>query len=177
MEDQNLKHLRYFKIGMIVIVVLILLIVGYIFLMKKINTDRFENYLTENNFIQKDDIYLKKVKRDKNTLYYKAYSDEFIFSKEITQEKGEDYYDLSLQYEKNGNIKIGFQLEGYNKQGAYGILYQEGSYKNGEFDCKVISGEGYDAKCDYMKEEAEKFNNEVKKLFKDNHINVNYINK
>jgi len=175
MEDNNIKWLKYFKIIIIVLVVFIVSIVGYLFIMKKINTENFHNYLSKNEYKKKDGIYQKKINDGNETLRYKALSEEFIISKEIAREEDDGYFDLSLQYEKNGNIKIGFQLEGFNKNNAYGILYQNGNYNDGKFDCKVVSGEGYDARCGIMKKEAIKFDKEVKKLFEENGIRAKFI--
>jgi len=175
MEDTNIKWLKCFKIIIIVLIILIVSIVGFLYFMKKVNTENFHNYLSENDYKKKDGIYQKRIIDGEETLRYKALSKEFIISKEIAREDDDGYFDLSLQYEKNGNIKIGFQLEGFNKNNAYGILYQTGNYNDGKFDCKIVSGEGYDAKCDVMKKEAEKFNKQVQSIFEENHINAKFI--
>lgn len=180
MEDGKVRLIAQLKkVGVIllaIVIISIIVILGYQFVMKKINTDKFTDYLSNNGFeLKKDGTYLKEDKNGDIITRYKALSADSIISKETYETTDIDYTTFSFKYEKNGNIQIGLQFEGYNKHDNYGTLYQTGNYKNGEFDCKIVTGKGFEPKCDIMKNKAKEFNNEVNNIIEKSEANPKYI--
>lgn len=172
--------ITYLKKTIIILLIITLIVIAgvfsYRFIMKKINTDKFIDYLSENDYQEKKDgSYQKESESDDVLIRYKALSTDSIISKETYENTENDYTSISLKYEKNGNIVIGLQFEGYNKQNNYGVLYQTGNYKDGKFDCQVVTGKGFESKCDILKDKAEDFNSEVKQILEKNEISAKYI--
>ncbi len=179
-EDKQVKMITYLKKTIIILLIITLIVIAgvfsYRFIMKKINTDKFIDYLSENDYQEKKDgSYQKESESDDVLIRYKALSTDSIISKETYENTENDYTSISLKYEKNGNIVIGLQFEGYNKQNNYGVLYQTGNYKDGKFDCQVVTGKGFESKCDILKDKAEDFNSEVKQILEKNEISAKYI--
>ena len=178
MVDENpiKKYIKIFKIIIAVIVITIIIMTIFNKIMTTININNFTTYLKENGYEEKSDgSYYKYKKNDEKKISYKALDETFVISKIIETEVNYNYTDIILKYKNNGNIEIELQYEGKNEAEDYGLLYQTGNYKNGKFDCKIISGKNFASQCNLMKEEAKIFENEIKKIIDNYKINTKYI--
>ncbi len=177
MEDKNQysKIIKFIKYFFIILIVAIILIFSYYSYAAYKSEKNFKNYLEQNNFSQNRNIkYVKTEKEENKTITYSALS-TYVLSKSINTAVGDEFTNILLDYEKNGNIKIDFTYGGINKNNVYAILYQTGNYKNGKFDCKMITENGHDSQCDKMKNEAKQFEKEALKIFDKNNINPSLL--
>lgn len=177
MEDEN----KIKKIMKIILIVIILIAIGAIgiFIYNKYqtqaNTNKFNNYLKNNNYQKNDEgIYYKTNTNNKITTTDKAGSKEYIFAR-TTSEEGTNYITTTIEYKKDESIDITYQIEGYAPNGNYGILFQEGTYTKEKFDCKIVTNVGFDTECDTMKKQAKDYEKEIENILNQNKINTKYI--
>lgn len=179
MENENriFKIIKYVKIILFILVIIILLMLGYIFLMKKINMDRFTTYLNDNGYKKQDDGYYLKIDKssEEETINYKAFFDDYVLSKELFFNEGDDAISVNLGYTDSGKVEIDFQLAGFNSYNSFDVLYQTGTYKNGKFECKVVSGKYFESHCSDMKRLVEDYDKDTKKILKENKINPIFL--
>lgn len=177
MEDEN-KVKTVFKFIITFLIIAIIIVIGiqiYNSWQNKQNNERLYNYLKENKYKQNENgIYYKTEKKGNTTITDKAISSEYLFSRDTLKEE-KNYTTISLQYKKNKTIKITYQIEGFDQNNNYGILFQKGTYKNGKFNCEIITNIDFKTKCDVMKQEAQKYEKEINNLLKSQNINPNHI--
>lgn len=174
MEDENkIKQKIHIIIAIIAVIIIIIIgIIIFINIQQKINNDRFTSYIKNNNY-KKDNTGIYTKQNDQTT--YKAIYDTYLLFKETSSSTNTSFTSIATGYQKDGTIEVKYKEEGYNQNDEISTLYQKGTYKNGEFTCKIINNNGLKTQCPTMKEKAQEFENEVKKILKDNNIKVNYI--
>lgn len=180
MEDEN-KVKKIMKI-IIILIIVIALIIAAIFIYRNYqinsNNNKLETYLQENNYIENEYGVLSKEETNENeTITYKALYPNCIISKEIstTENNGQNKIKISMRYNNDNSISMDLQLDGYNKDNNYGILFQQAILINDEFTCEIVTGDNFTTKCDTMKTEAQEFYNEINQILENNNINPKYI--
>ncbi len=177
MEDEN-KVKTVFRAIIIFLIIAIIIIIGiqiYNNWQNKQNNERLYNYLDKNNYKQNEDgIYYKTKKSGNTTVTDKAISSEYLFSRDTLTE-AKNYTTMSVQYKKNKTIKITYQIEGFDQNNNYGILFQKGTYKNGKFNCEIVTNIDFKTKCNLMKKEAQKYEKEINNILKSQNINPSHI--
>ena len=180
MENGNEKKIKRIINFIIVIIALILIgvlcIIGYNHQQQKINNNNFTTYLKNNDY-KKDNnnIYTKTIENGNEKTTYQAIIDQYLLTKEKSISTDTQYISMTTSFKHDGTIEIAYKLEGYNKEGTIGTLYQKGTYKNNEFDCQIVNNNDFETQCPTMKKEAQEFDKEVKQIFQDNDINLKYI--
>lgn len=140
------------------------------------NTNSFKTYLTDNGYEKEEDgIYTKETNENSHTENYKAFFEDYLLYYSNMTSTNKEVTNISLGYKQDGSVDVTYKLEGYTNSNDVGTLYQKGTYKDGEFDCEIVTNGGFDTRCDVMKEEAENFYNETNQIFKNNNINIKYI--
>lgn len=176
MEDKHLNLLKYIKIGIISIILIIIVVFGYLFIMKQINNNKFVSYLEKQNYTKdKYNVYYKETKTNTETIINKAFAKEYVMYKNSTSFKDKNFTNISLQYDKNGNVKIIYKLESLSDTMEVNVLQQEGTYKKDKFECKILVNHGLETQCDLMEKEAKKYEKEIKDILKENKINSKYL--
>ena len=139
------------------------------------NVNNFNTYLKENNY-KKDEngIYSKTNTKDNITTTEKAISNKYPLVKNITENK-DNYTSLTLLYTNDEIIEIKYQVEGYDQNEEYGVLVQQGTYKNGDFKCEIVTNKNFQTNCKYMKTEAQKYEKEINEIIKKYDINLKNI--
>ena len=127
------------------------------------NTEKFKNYINKNY----------ELNPTKN-IYYSIFDNDYILTKtsKISSETNSLIY---VSYKKDGTIIGGLELYGINSYGTQGISYLKSTYKNKKFDCKIITSVGLEAKCNLLKQETDKFEKEMKDIFKKSKTNPKFI--
>lgn len=178
MEDYQLrkKTIIITCISIIAIIIIISLILIFINNSSKENTNNFYTYLEENNF-KKDEngVYTKKTTNGNTTTTERAVSNKYLFEKSIT-ENNDNYTSLNLFYTNDKTIEIMYQVEGYDQNNEYGVLFQKGTYKNGDFKCEIVTNKNFKTNCKYMKTEAQKYEKEINQIIDKYDINPSNIN-
>lgn len=178
MEDENKakKIINRIIILIIITLVIVLGIIIYKNIQAKLNNDRFNTYIKNNNY-KKDEngIYTKTINTENGNTIYQAIIDQYLLTKEQTTSTDTEFTSIVISYKQDGTIETSYKLEGYNQEGEIGTLYQKGTYKNNDFKCEIVNNNGFKTQCPKMKQEAQKFEKEIKKIFEDNNINVKYI--
>lgn len=176
MTNDNSAKKALIAVSIFILIIFIVFITNFIFNKAKQqnNTNKFIEYLKENNYKLKDDnsYYFEN---ENSHVKYKAFTDNFIFSKIIYKNVNNSYMDITLSYTENDTIKITLRYEAKNKLNQYGLLFQRGTYKNNRFTCQTISGWNFDSKCDEMKLEAENFKKEIQQIEKENNFSMKYL--
>lgn len=177
MEDEN-KVKKIFTY-IIIILIIAIIIVTIIFIYRKWqtsqNNERLYNYLKDNNYTKNDDgIYFKTVKEGNTTTTDKAVSSEYLFARDTLTETT-NYTTISLEYKNDKTIEIDYQIEGYDKNNNYGILFQKGTYKDSDFKCEIVTNIDFETKCDVMKKAAQDYEKEINKILNQQNINPKYI--
>ncbi len=178
MEDEN-KAKKIINRTIIIIIIALALVIGIIIyknIQIKINNDRFTTYIKNNNY-KKDEngIYTKTTTSGNESTTYQAIIDQYLLTKEKKTSTNTEVTSIVISYKQDGTIETSYKLEGYNQEGEIGTLYQKGTYKNNDFKCEIINNSGFKTQCPQMKQEAQKFEKEINKIFEDNNINVKYI--
>ena len=169
------KTIRYIIIGIILIIIIIIAILFYNNWQAQENNNRLYNYLEANNYQQNaDGIYYKTNNLNNTTTTDKAITQEYLFARNISKEN-DNYTSISLQFTKDKTINIIYQEEGFDQKNNYGILFQEGTYKDGKFECKIVTNKNFNTKCDLMKEQAQEYDKEIKQILKSNKIDPKHI--
>ncbi len=175
MEDDNKvkKILTYIKIIIIFTIIICIGIFAFIKIENKINNNNLYNYLNKNNYkTNEDKIYYKKIDE---SITEKALSNDYIFSKEIRKQNEKTSVTI-LNYKKDNSIFISYQEDGFDNNGNYGISYQEGTYKNKKFKCKIITNNNQTQQCSTMKTQAENYYKEIQDILNNNKINLKFVN-
>lgn len=178
MEDENKvkKTFTYVIVALIIAIIIVTIIFIYKTWQTSQNNERLYNYLKNNNYTQNDDgIYFKTIKEGNITTTDKAISSEYLFARDILTETT-NYTTVSLEYKNDKTITINYQIEGYDKNNNYGILFQKGTYKNNKFKCEIITNKDFDTKCDVMKKAAQDYEKEINEILNKQNINSKYIN-
>ena len=179
MEDEN-KIGKLIKIIITIVLIIVILaisiIIGINLYNKHLtttNTESFNNYLNKAGYANNEGYLAKTTSEENYNIQYTALYDNALITKIMTS--NDKSTKINLQFLPNQNIKVEYQYVGKNKNNIYGVFFQRGTLKKGKFDCKIITGNNYTSKCDVMKKETDKFNKEVKKIFKENNIDPKYI--
>ena len=163
-------------ISIIAFIIIISLIIIFINNSNKQNTNNFYTYLKENNFKQDaDGTYTKTTTNSNKTITEKAVSNEYLFEKSIT-ENNNNYVSLNLFYKNDKTIEIMYQVEGYDQDNKYGVLFQKGTYKNGNFNCEIVTNKNFQTNCKYMKTEAQKYEQEINQIIDKYNIDPTNVN-
>ena len=178
MEDEN-KAKKIIN-GIIIIIIVTLVIVLGIIIYKniqiKLNNDRFNTYIKNNNYQKNENgIYTKTINTENGNTIYQAIIDQYLLTKQQTTSTDTKFTSIITSYKLDGTIETSYKLEGYTSDGNIGTLYQKSTYKNNEFKCEIINNNGFKTQCPKMKEEAQKFEKEINEIFEENNINVKYI--
>lgn len=177
--DEHLNNIKKIKtaifIVIAIIIIAILLFVFYNNWHQKESTNNFYNYLEKNDYQKNEEgIYTKKTTNGNTTTTNRILLNDYLFEKSISKNE-DNYTSLSLFYKKDKEIEIVYQVEGYDQDNKYGVLYQKGTYKNGEFTCEIVTNQNFKTECEYMKNEAEKYETEINQILKDNNIDIDNI--
>lgn len=178
MEDENkfAKIPKIIKITLTIIIIITVAIIAYWQIQIHINNQNLYDYLKANDYKQNsDNIYFKTETESTTTTTDKAISSEYLFARDITHDD-DTYSFISLQYQKDGTINITYQMEGFDSENNYGVLYQEGTYKGGKFECNIVTNTNFKTKCNQMKQEAQKYNKEIENILTNNKINLKFVN-
>lgn len=179
MENGNEKKIKRIINLIILIITLILIgvlcIIGYKHYQQKINNNKFIMYLKNSNYKKNNNIYTKTINNGNEKTIYQAIIDQYLLTKEKSTSTKTKFTSMVVSFKQDNTIEVNYKLEGYNKSGAIGTLYQKGTYKNNKFDCQIINNNDFETQCPTMKKEAQQFEKEVKQIFKDNAINIKYI--
>lgn len=176
MTNDNSAKKALIAVSIFILIIFIVFITNFIFnkARENMSTSKFIEYLEENNYkLKSDNSYY--FENENSHVKYKAFTNDFIFSKIIYKNVNNTYMDITLNYTKNDTIKIILQYEAKNKFNQYGLLFQRGTYKNDIFTCQTVAGKGFDSKCDEMKNEAENFKKEIETIEKIKNINLKYV--
>lgn len=180
MENGNEKKVKkIINIIIAIIVLALIVVIGIMFYrnhLQTVNNNKFTTYLENNNY-QKDEnnIYTKTIDSGDEQITYQAIIDQYLLTKDKSTSTDTKVTSITTSFKQDGTIEITYKLEGYNTEGEVGTLYQKGTYKDDEFDCQIVNNNGFDTQCPEMKKEAQEFNDEVKQIFEDNDIDVNYV--
>lgn len=169
--DDELKIKKIKKIIRLIIIIFILIVsisVGIYYYHKhliKVNTERFEKYITNNNY--SSDI--------NDEIYYTLYTDGHILTKTTKLDENVNS-NVSVSYDNDGKISGTLELYGTNIYGNVGVSYLKSTYQSKKFDCEFISNKGFTAKCNILKTKSEEFEKEMKDIFKNSKTKAKYIN-
>ena len=179
MEDfqKNKKIILTIICTIIIIVIAVISLNIYKIYKQKESTNNFYTYLKENNYKKNDDgIYTKKTKQKNQTITNRAISDKYLFEKDISEDNDDKYISISLFYTNDKTIEIMYQIEGFDQNDQYGVLFQKGTYQNGDFKCEIVTNQNFKTECNYMKKMAKEYEKEINQIIKNNNINPKYIN-
>lgn len=177
MEDENkvLKAIKYIKIGAVIIILIAIGIFIYTKWQTNENNERLYDYLKKENYSKNNDgIYYKTKKNGDTTITDKALAYNYLFSRTIKTNDENSSYMIAIEY-KDNKYTVDYEESGYDRDNNYGMTFQKGTYKNGDFDCKIISDTNFEPRCNIMKKQVENYDKEIKKILKDNKININFI--
>ena len=177
MEDEN-KLRTIFKTIIIILIIIGVIVAGVIIYnnwQNKQNNERLLTYLKENNYNQNEvGIYYKTKKEGNTTTTDKAISNEYLFSRD-TLDENDNYITMSVEYKKDKTIEVTYQVEGFDKNNNYGILFQKGTYKNKKFKCEIVTNIDFETKCDTMKKAAQNYEEEINDILNSQKINPDHI--
>lgn len=149
----------------VVIIIFLLIVAGVLALVTipKMKQNKIKEYLTKNEYkLTDDNIYLKQTQENTDTTKYKYDIKNNYFSKYITNNRDNYQETVSINY-KNDNIDIYYS---YNEIGGCKLI-QEGTYKDDNFKCNVISkNNNCNIKCDTMLEYTKEFKKEYENIIK-----------
>lgn len=179
MEEDYKSRKKAIKIICLIIILLIIIITIFILYINnsnKENTNNFYTYLEENNYKKDSEgIYTKKTTNGNITTTERAISNKYLFEKSIS-ENDTNYTSINLFYTNDKTIEIMYQVEGYDLDNNYGVLYQKGTYKNGDFKCEIVTNQNFQTQCTKMKEEAQKYEKKINQIISKYKIDPTKIN-
>lgn len=177
MEDENRGKVVIIIIGVVVAIALIIGIVFAIYnaVMTNKNTDDFYSYLLKEGYKDNGDgTYTKTIDKDEQNIQYLFTKTSFVISKEIT-DNNETPMSILLTYKSNSEVEGSLEIYGNNPSGVYGSTLQTSTYKNNDFQCDILIDKGFGSKCDILKEETDKFAEEVNDLLEHSNTQAKYI--
>ncbi len=165
--ENEIKVKKIVRIIIITFIIIIAVIIGIYFFNQhliKVNTQKFEKYLKDNNYSTDPT----------DDLYYTVLENNHILTKttKLSEQQNSLIY---VSYDSNGDITGGLELYGINSYGNQGISYLKSTYKKKKFDCKIVTSVGLEAKCNLLKQETEKFEKEMKSIFQNSKTNPKFI--
>ena len=178
MEDEN-KVKKIIKIVIITIIVLIVILIGFFIyrnIQIKTNTNKLYEYVKKEGYQKNENnYYTKDIKTENQTITEIIGAKEYPFAQKTITSTNDKYINIFLTYESNNTVTIKYKSEEYNEENKIVTINQQGTLKNNNFKCEVISNNDLNTRCNTMKKEVEKYYQKINNILKENKINLKYV--